>query len=192
MGLKEVEVLKDKIRELLLSGYSMNKAEKELGLTRNDIQRYYERVSGENPRELIAEAKTKKIENKTKDMSLSSTLHFVKGNTDNKRSESDLLKKINHLEKIIKSLDERLAKLENSKTIENTEKSELNFEDLEKIYRKGEKKVYSFRMLLDLKEKLQEEAKRNNISTNELINLILLDYFRKNFSEGRNKNKKML
>jgi hypothetical protein len=184
MGLKEVEVLKDKIRELLLSGYSMNKAEKELGLTRNDIQRYYERVSGENPRELIAEAKTKKIENKTKDMSLSSTLHFVKGNTDNKRSESDLLKKINHLEKIIKSLDERLAKLENSKTIENT--------DLEKIYRKGEKKVYSFRMLLDLKEKLQEEAKRNNISTNELINLILLDYFRKNFSEGRNKNKKML
>lgn len=168
MGLKKVEFLKDKIREYLLAGHSMAATEKVLGLTKNDIQRYYERVTGEDPKKLVEEAKEREILNEVREITLNAGKEPIKAIS--KKSEvENLSKKIEDLEIRVKKLEEKIEK-----SIPNNTYDAFSFT---KEYKEGEKVLYSVRLLKDLKYKLTEKANEEGISVNQLINAILLKYF---------------
>jgi len=170
MGIKKVELLRDKIRKYLLSGYSMTATERELGLTRNDIQRYYERITGEDPKKLVEEAKENQILGTIKRNDLNPII--AKGIQE---SESPgIIKKIEDLENRIKRLEKLIKE---NKSAGSINKNIPLSNDFIVSYNSGEKKLYSIRILASLKEKLIKEAKKNNIPANQLINMILFEYF---------------
>ncbi|AEX86505.1 hypothetical protein Marpi_2132 (plasmid) [Marinitoga piezophila KA3] len=172
MGVKEVELLKDEIRQYLLSGYSMSATEKKLGLTRNDIPRYYKRITGEDPKNLVEEAKKKKVLGKLRKNDSKPIIA-----KDIQESESPgIIKRIEELEKRIEEL-EKLVK--DAKKIESAKKDLSLSSEFITTYNTGEKKLYSVRILNNLKEKIIKEAKRNNVSANQLINMILFEYFKR-------------
>jgi len=172
MGIKKVELLKDKIREYLLNGYSLTATEKELGLAKNDIQKYYKQITGEDPKDFLKEAKKKKLLGKTeyKDSKLIKTKNT---------QEVEILNIIKRIEYIEKRIDELEKFAKKSKFIESINDKPSLFEEFIATYYSGEKTIYSIRILKFLKDKLIKQAKKNNLSANQLTNLILYEYFKK-------------
>ena len=155
-----VELLKDKITEYLKQGYSMAQTEKLLGLTKNDIQRYYEQVTGINPRDLIKEAKKKQLMEKVK----SSTTEIVERKQTDKQvtNESSLMDKIKELENRITALESKIDKSLDINAIKNFS---------------HERVTLTFRIPKDLRDLIKQEANNLNISINDFVIVLLANYF---------------
>lgn len=156
MAMEDVKEFINEITDHLKKGYSLSKTEKELNLTKNDIQRYFNRYSDTNYQEL------KNIGRQ-----------YLKENKKTKRtkalindSESDIISK-----EILK-LKKRVTALENKALVKH-EDFEINDLDFKEHFQNSKKTLSNFRLTSENRKKLSSEAKKLLISQNELINYLI-------------------
>jgi len=162
MSMDKVELLKDKIIEYLKQGYSMSKTEKLLGLTRNDIPRYFQKVTGINPKELIKQARREQFLKNIQDPKLREMV-------SNEAQEDRPSNKIQEIDKL-KELENRIIALENK-----LKKKTLDLKAIKQF--SNERVTLTFRIPKDLRDMIKQEANNLNISINDFVIVLLANYF---------------
>jgi len=171
MSRDNVVKYKDEIISYLKQGYTPSRIERELlPLTKHDIARYFNKVTGLDYKAIQEEAKESNVkassyENETK-------------------AYEKLSERITQLENRLMALEKE--KEEESKTEANSLQSEIevkakaNIKELFKndiefrrMYRSTEKKVNSFRLLEASEKKLNKLSEELGISKNELLNFVI-------------------
>ncbi len=171
MSRDNVVKYKDEIISYLKQGYTPSRIERELlPLTKHDIARYFNKVTGLDYKAIQEEAKESNVkassyENETK-------------------AYEKLSERITQLENRLMALEKE--KEEESKTEANSLQSEIevkakanikelfrNDEEFRRMYRSTEKKVNSFRLLEASEKKLNKLSEELGISKNELLNFVI-------------------
>lgn len=167
MGMKNVVANKEEIRKRLFQGESFSKIEKDLHLVKNDVQRYFAKITGEDPHKLKEEGEKKKF--------LSPDLEKVKEQEAEKVEQSDLEeinKQIKSLKKEIENLKKEVEdiKLEPSQSSKSSEQDITSFRSK---YMEEKKEPANFRLTQENIKKLAVLAKKYGMSKNEVLNFII-------------------
>lgn len=173
MSKEKVIQYQNEIIEYLKQGYTPSRIERELlPLTKHDISRYFNEVTGLDYKAIQEEAKESNVK-------VSSYGIGIELKAFEKLSE-----RITQLENRLMALEKE--KEEESKTEANSLQSEIevkakaNIKELFKndiefrrMYRSTEKKVNSFRLLEASEKKLNKLSEELGISKNELLNFVI-------------------
>ena len=185
MSKKNVELYQDQIIELLKKGYSPSRIETELlPITRNDISRYFNEVTGEDYKQIQEEAEEKRLKEKKENaMKIINKEHDINKKSDNYQSNikynsfEALRKKVIDLNLRVKALENgesyNISNSNQKVSIKKAFSNDLNFR---KIYSSSDKKINSFRLLEANKNSLEKTSKELGISINELINFLIYKY----------------
>lgn len=165
MGMKNVVANKEEIRKRLLQGESFSKIEKDLHLVKNDVKRYFAKITGEDPHKLKEEGEKKKF--------LSSDLEKVKEAEKVEQSDlEEINKQIKSLKKEIENLKKEVEDIK-SEPSQSSRSSEQDITSFRSKYMEEKKEPANFRLTQENIKKLAVLAKKYGMSKNEVLNFII-------------------
>ncbi len=165
MGMKNVVANKEEIRKRLLQGESFSKIEKDLHLVKSDVQRYFAKITGEDPHKLKEEGEIKKL--------LSPDFEKVKETEKVEQSDlEEINKQIKSLKKEIENLKKEVEDIK-SEPSQSSKSSEQDITSFRSKYMEEKKEPANFRLTQENIKKLAVLAKKYGMSKNEVLNFII-------------------